>query len=90
MVRLKAEYFDPDEAVEYYFNSSVVRLKEDDDNHDIIFILFQFQCGAIEGLEELTGEKLVYIFQFQCGAIEGADKLGSSFMFFISIPVWCD
>ncbi len=56
----------------------MVRLKEIKEIQSIIKYEFQFQYGAIESGEKITGYDVADRFQFQYGAIESL--LGSSFI----------
>ncbi len=57
-----------------HFNSSMVRLKDGEPVRKHNYKVFQFQYGAIEGLDAFNDLNSDTLFQFQYGAIEGADR----------------
>ena len=72
MVRLKVVDGNDIRFPLYYFNSSMVRLKEPLKLSTGIGTKFQFQYGAIEGMIALYRSWPLILFQFQYGAIEGS------------------
>jgi len=58
---------------------------------NLLFVLFQFQYGAIRSQIFIPFNELYRLFQFQYGAIRSYKfDDGQGQVIDISIPVWCD